>query len=254
MTPDRFDLYERAAQSPVMQAAFLWALLPDEAESPVLGEDFCGTGALSRAWAAAPEAGGAVCVDHDPEPLERLRGVEGVTVRHCDVLEADDAVDLLCALNFSICEFHERADLVAYLRHARGRLREGGAFVCDIYGGVDAYALGESEVELRDDETGETVEYVWEQREANPLSGRVENAMHFRLADGSWLRDAFVYDWRLWSVPELADAMVEAGFRRVEAYDRLGDAVDDEGRVYVSPVSAPEDLDENFVVYLAARG
>ncbi len=124
--------------------------------------------------------------------------------------------------------------------------------MCDLYGGVDAFALGESEVELRAGEGGEAV-YVWEQREADPLTGRVENAMHFRLPDGSWLRDAFVYDWRLWSAPELRDAMLEAGFGEVAVHDRLGDAVDEEGRIYALPVEGPDDLDENFVIYLAAR-
>lgn len=252
MTADRYDLYERAAQSPARQAAFLRALLPEGVAAPMLGEDFCGTGAVSRAWTALPGAGGAVCVDRDAEPLARVRGAGGVTVHCCDVREATDLVDLLCALNFSICEFHERADLVGYLRHARRRLRPGGVFVCDLYGGMDAFALGESEVELRAGEGGEAV-YVWEQREADPLTGRVENAMHFRLEDGSWLRDAFVYDWRLWSAPELRDAMLEAGFGEVAVYDRLGDGVDDEGRVYALPVEGPDDLDENFVIYLAAR-
>lgn len=252
--PDRHDLYELAAQSPRRQAAFLRALVDPSIASPTLGEDFCGTGALSRAWVGLPGSGGAVCVDRDPEPLSRLQGAAGITVRHGDVREASDPVDLLCALNFSICELHEREDMLAYLRHARGRLREGGVFVCDLYDGADAFALGESEVELREGECGAGVRYVWEQREANPLTGRVVNAMHFQLADGSQLRDAFVYDWRLWRPPEMRDAMREAGFARVEAHDRLGDGVDEEGRVYATPLDDADDLEENFVVYLAARG
>ena len=37
-------------------------------------------------------------------------------------------------------------------------------------------------------------------------------------ADGSKLRRAFVYDWRLWTLPELQELMLEAGFKSTEVY------------------------------------
>ena len=66
------------------------------------------------------------------------------------------------------------------------------------------------------------------------------------------LRDAFVYRWRLWSVPELRDAMMEAGFRSTEVYDRVPEAADGEGRVYLSPVRGA-DLEASFIVCVAGR-
>lgn len=253
---DRFDLYEQAAQSPQMQARFLRALLTDRtSEAITLGEDFCGTGAVSRAWLALDPSHRAVCVDHDAAPLTRLRasGADDrrLVVHEDDVAQITDPVDLIAVLNFSICEIHDRVALIAYLRHARSRLVSGdgaGTIVLDLYGGVDAFAIGESDVELRGG-----VRYVWEQREADPLTGRVVNAMHFFPAEGPPLRDAFVYDWRLWSAPELRDALREAGFGAITVYDRLGDAIDDDGRVYAQPIDSADELDENFVVYLVAR-
>lgn len=254
---DRYDLYEQAAQSPDMQARFLRALLGDDAGgAPTLGEDFCAAGAVSRAWLELDPSHRAICVDHDAEPLARLRerttDAARLTAHHDDVKRIAYPVDLIAVLNFSICEIHERDALVAYFRHVRSRLTRGsaqtGLLVLDLYGGVDAFAIGESDVELRSG-----VRYVWEQREADPLTGRVVNAMHFFPAQGPPLRDAFVYDWRLWSAPEIADALREAGFGPARFYDRLGDAIDDEGRLYVRPIESAHELDDNFVIYVVAR-
>ncbi len=252
--PDRFELYERAAQSPAMQARFLRALHEAPPGAPlILGEDFCGAGAVSRAWVALAPKHRAVCVDHDSDPLRRLRAFRPprVAIRRADVMAVKDPVDILATLNFSICEWKTRGELVAYLRRARARLRPGGVFVMDIYGGERAFALGTSEVELRGG-----VRYVWEQRAADPVTGRVVNAMHFRIGAHRaprWLRDAFVYDWRLWSIPELRDALAEAGLPDIEIYDRLAEAIDGDGAALVRPVASGEDLDEDYVLYLAAR-
>ncbi len=61
---------------------------------------------------------------------------------------------------------------------------------------------------------------------------------------------AFTYHWRLWSIPELRDAMRDAGFRGIDVYTRLADAVDHEGGVYVRPA---ESVDASWVVYVVAR-
>ncbi len=254
---DRYALYEAAAQSPTMQAQFIRAVHSGrEGETVTLGEDFSGAGALSRAWLEIDPANRAVCVDCDSEPIERLRAIANDDPRltiHCkDVREVADLVGVIAVLNFSICELQTRSDLLSYLTHARSRLikqaGQAGLITLDIYGGVDAYARGESEVELRNGAL-----YIWEQRQADPLTGRVINAMHFVLPDRTKIRDAFVYHWRLWSVPELTDALAETGFGEIKIYDRLGDAIDGDGRLYPSPIESADDLDENYVVYLTAQ-
>jgi predicted RNA methylase len=250
-TPDRYDLYEAAVQSPEQEARFLRAV---HGGSPrVLGEDFCGSGAICRSWLDLDGAHRAVCVDNDAGALDALRArssadhLERMTLVQRDVLDAREPVDVLCALNFPVGYWHTRADLVKYLRRAHERLTPGGVFVCDIYGGANAFLCGDSDEELRGG-----VRYTWEQRSADPTTGRVVNAMHFALPGGGELRDAFVYDWRLWSIPELRDAMAEAGFASSEVHDRLGDAIDGDGNLMVRPVRG-EELDDTFVVYIVAR-
>ena len=244
----RHELYEAAAQSPDEQAQFLSAVSGHRALA--LGEDFCGTGALSLAWARLSPQHRAVATDLDDEPLALLRRrieADTVTAVRGDVTDSTTPADLIAALNFSIGYFYDRPSLLRYLRAARARLGAGGVFVCDLYGGADQFALGESDMELRGG-----ARYIWEQRDADPLTARVTNAMHFVTAEGRHLRDAFVYDWRLWSAPELRDAMLEAGFASVDVYDRLGDARAADGSVEVLPIHGDE-LDENYVIYLAAR-
>ncbi len=247
------DLYERAAQSPERQARFLQAVAGDGARA--LGEDGCGAGSLSVAWARLSGAHRAVAIDLDETPLAVLEekaaaaGVrDRVEIVRGDMRGATAPVDVIALLNFSIGYFHERADLLAYLRGARERVdAAGGVLVCDLYGGADAWAIGVSDLELRGG-----ARYEWEQREADPLTGRVVNAMHFETPSGERHEDAFVYEWRLWGVPELRDAMTEAGFARTEVHDRLGDAELEDGSLLAMPAQGDE-VDENFVVYVAAR-
>lgn len=222
----------------------------------MLGEDFSGTAALSREWVREIKGGRAIAVDLDPEPLERARA-RGVKAVQGDVRRATNAqrhaADVVFVGNFSIGEIHGRKDLVRYLRHARARLKRGGAFVCDTYGGSSAFSTG-AVVRVHPGPGEFQTRYTWEQREANPLTGEVVNALHFRVVRAGTveleLTDAFVYRWRLWSVPELRDAMVEAGFARTEVYDKVPDAVDQDGRAYVRPA---EELGESFIVCVAAR-
>ncbi len=100
--------------------------------------------------------------------------------------------------------------------------------------------------------------YTWEQRHADPLTGMVTDVIHFRIEKAGVIEvemfDAFVYEWRLWSVPELRDALIEAGFARTEVFAKLADAWDDEGNAYVQAVvDAEDELDESFIVLVAGR-
>jgi SAM-dependent methyltransferase len=249
---DRHDLYELTVQSAPLAAAMLRAIHGRKPE--VLGEDFAGTAAVSRAWVQRPGAR-AVAVDLDAAALGRSEGAEGVKQVLADVREAADPADVIFAGNFSIGYLHERPDLIGYLRHVRARLRPGGVFVCDTYGGESAFLTGHVRREHRGP-GGRRIDYTWEQRKADPLTGMVTDVLHFRVLHAGELeqelRDAFVYRWRLWSVPELRDAMLEAGFASTEVYGKLPDAEDDEGEIYLAPLTG-DDVDDSFIVCVAAR-
>jgi SAM-dependent methyltransferase len=243
-------------------AAFLLAVHGGPART--LREDFCGTGGVCRAWVALRGAGRrpfrAIGVDKDHEPLARLRAVPRVRAVHADVMRCALKADIISATNFPIGYWHTRRELLAYLRASRLRLNRGGVFVCDTYGGATAFTPGTLTRDVWPQAPalrGVRIRYTWQQREADPLTGLVEDALHFRADRGGEViyqeNDAFVYHWRLWSITELRDAMAQAGFRSSEVYAKIADAIDDRGGRYIRPVESPDELDESYVVLIAAR-
>ena len=259
---ERFALYTLCAQAPDRDARLLRAIhagpAGDRRAGLVLGEDFSAAAALSRAWCLADPKARAVAVDHDPEALANAKPHPRVRLRESDVLAARDPADLIAVLNFSICELHTRRELVGYFRHARLRLRSGGCLVCDVYGGSDSYNTGTIWQTFKG-AGGEKIRYGWEQRTADPMTGRVVNAMHFvvsrpgRGVPRRDLRDAFVYDWRLWTLPELREAMSDAGFPVTEVYPRTAEAVDDRGDLYAMPIQDPIEIGDAFNVFVVGR-
>jgi len=251
---DPYTLYELCVTSPSRLAQFLEAV---HGRSPkVLREDFSGSGALARAWPQVVKGGRAIAVDQDPEPLARCAKVPSVRPIVADVLACRERADIIAATNFAIGYWHTRAALLAYLRHTRSLLKRSGVFIADIYGGANAFTTGRTTRQLRA-ATGERVTYTWEQQEASPVTSRVLNAIHFRIqpkrGKPCTLRNAFTYDWRLWSIPELKDTMIEAGFKATEVHDRLGGAIDHTGQLHTSPLADDEPLDKNYVVYVVGR-
>ncbi len=219
---DRHDCYELCVQSPQDLVPFLRAV---HGNSPVtLREDFCGTAALSRHW-----PGPAVAIDSDAVVIgeaHRRGAGPNVDLRCADCISSadQDLADIIFVGNFSIGYIRDRRTLVNYLASSRSRLRSGGVFVCDTYGGASAFQLGSVErTHIAPD--GTVVKYLWRQDHANPLTSRVRTSLHFRvIRDGEVIADhpdAFTYDWRLWSIAELREAMTEAGFAATEVYARI---------------------------------
>jgi len=254
-TYDKHDLYELCVQSPKDLVPLLRAIHGNE---PVtLGEDFSGTAALSHLW-VVDENCKAIATDLDEESLIK-RGTHERIAKHLkDVREIDDPCDLLFVGNFSIGYLHTRAELVEYLKHARSRLQASGStFICDTYGGDTAFTLGGVH-RAHPMPNGKLCRYTWEQHEADPTTSMVTNLIHFRVEKAGViefeLEDAFVYEWRLWSIPELRDAMTDAGFKDTQVYTKLADALDADGNAYVLPVEdGQEELDESFIVLVVAR-
>lgn len=268
--PNRFDLYEWCVQSPLMQARFLDALLLPRGEAKgvggarVLRDDFCGPASIARAWVTLGPGYRAVGVDSDPEPLNHARLRAGsipngagdrIELVAQSVMDVQARATVICAFNFALCELHDRRDLVTYLRKARESIDADGVIAVDLYGGVTAFVPGASDQDIQTP-IGKA-RYTWEQREADPFTGRVRNAIHFRLPDRTKLNNAFEYDWRLWSVPEVRDAMLEAGFSTTEVHTGYGGAVTGDGELIVRPVAPGHDLEDEerdaWVAYVVGK-
>lgn len=235
-TADKYELYQLSVQSPEADVEFLRkefkALRKRKARH--LREDFCGTALLSSEWLRDSKKNTAEGFDLDPECLEWGRrhnlGPLGREAARCVLHEADvrepgnRRPDLRVAFNFSYQVFKSRAELLEYFRGIHADLVEDGIFGLDLHGGPESSEELEEEKELDEGFT-----YVWEQGEYHPVTGAQHCAIHFEFDDGTELRNAFTYEWRLWTMPELVDLLKEAGFAEVRCYFEGDDPDSDEG-------------------------
>jgi len=263
---DPFSLYERSVQRPEDDVAFFVDTFTHlRGREPVLlREDFCGTAKLSRTWCLSRPGRRAIGIDldqrtldwarqHNVEPYARaLRG--RMQLVHGNVLDVrTEAADVVCAMNFSFCVFKQRAQLARYLSAVRRGLARDGLLYLELYGGTGAI---EPVVEER--EVGRWT-YVWEQKSYDPLTSETLCHIHFRFRDGSRLERAFTYDWRLWTIPELRELLLEAGFSGVRVYWATSDDDEDvaEGEplygneAYVERTSAAQQY--SWLVYVVGE-
>ena len=222
---DAFALYESSVQRPDDDVAFFaetYRRLRGR-EAKVLREDFCGTAKLSLCWCRSAPGRRAVAVDLDEPTLAaaRRRNVEPnaralrgrLQLVHGDVLATRRTnADVICAMNFSFCVFKQRAQLARYLKAARAGLADGGLLFLELYGGTGATDTVEEKRELN----GFT--YVWEQQRYDPITHETLCHIHFEFPDGSRIDRAFTYDWRLWTIPELRELLLECGYARTRVF------------------------------------
>jgi hypothetical protein len=202
-------------------------------------EDFCSTAALAAGWVLRGPDREAWAVDLDPEPLGWARehrlpylreAAKRVHLLRADVRNvARDKVDIACALNFSWWVFHERADVVRYLRAARAGLRAGGILVVNLFGGGRAERALVERTRKRAENGADGrmlpgFTYVWEHASCNAVDRRLVAHISFELPNGRRLSRAFTYDWRMYTLPELRDAATEAGFTSCEVWSEGWDA------------------------------
>jgi hypothetical protein len=157
--------------------------------------------------------------------------------------------DIIAAMNFSYWLLRERANLKRYFLQVREALKDDGIFFLDAYGGYDSYRVITEERQIDGDEQEFT--YVWEQERYDPITGRLVCHIHFAFPDGSRLERAFSYDWRLWSLPEVRELLLETGFRRVICYWQGWDENGDPDGVFV-PAEEGE-ADAGWIAYLTAE-
>ncbi len=234
--PDRHALYEVAVQGVDWDLDFLervWRYRHPGRDPETFREDFCSTAALATAWVRRGPRRRAWGVDLDSEPLAWARAhrlpwardaASRVTLVRGDVRSARrPAVDVACALNFSWWVFHERGDLLRYLRAARAGLKPGGVLVLNMFGGSKAERPLVERTRKRaengpDGEMLPPFTYVWEHQSFDPICRRLVAHIHFELGGDRRMSRAFSYDWRMYTLPELADALSEAGFRHHEIW------------------------------------
>lgn len=257
-TADKYELYEMSVQSPEPDVAFIARVYKKERGKQALHfrEDFSGTGALTAQWIRRSRRHTAEAFDIDPEPIawgrERHFAPMGKAGARAVLHQADvrdpsrKRPDVRCAQNFSYWIFMTRAEMLHYLRGCHEDLARDGILVLDMFGGPEA--MQEMEEETEQDEG---FSYVWDQDEFWPVTHEASLAIHFRFKDGSEMRNAFTYRWRLWTMPEMTDLLYEAGFAKVDPYWEGTDKDGESGNgVYTKTRRGENDL--AWVSYLVA--
>jgi SAM-dependent methyltransferase len=281
MAADLLELYRWAVQDPETHAAVLTQMylrLRDGCRPSVLREDFSGTSAESVAWVAAEAGRTAVAIDQDRATMAwarqraaRLLGDEADRVRfvEADVLTVEpprvSAADVISVLNFSILYFHQREQLAQYLQHAQRCLAPGGILVTNVFGGPGALRtrIDRRRVEPVSKSANEPApppfEYRWEQRGYNAVSGRIDCRIHFTVDSAqdhtacADIEDAFRYDWRLWTIPELVELMHEANFADVQVWRHTYDPSKGADGVMFGPVDRIENEDTWLAYVIGLR-
>ncbi|MBL8764167.1 MAG: class I SAM-dependent methyltransferase [Phycisphaerae bacterium] len=260
---DRHVLYTEAVQNVQSEIDFLDRQFFRLRARPArhLREDFCGTAAAACEWVRRGPDHTALGLDLDAPTLAWARAHERtklrpeqqarITLRRGNVLTPPRAAaprggfDIVSAMNFSYFTFRTRPLMLRYFRVVRSSLARDGVFFLDYYGGSDALR------ELEERRRCKGFTYVWDQHRYDPLSGDWHCRIHFEFRDGTRLRNAFEYHWRTWTIPELREIALQAGFRRFRVYWEGEDANGTGNGVFRETRRGA--ADRAYICYLAAE-
>ena len=254
---DRYKLYESSVQCAETEVDFVeYEFKKLRGRRPaLLREDFCGTAAVCFEWASRGQENTAIGVDIDGAVLNwanenHLPGLKATVRSNVKLIRGDvlkvstPQQDVILAMNFSYWLFKERKLLLAYFRKVRKNLELDGIFFLDCFGGSDAYR------ELKERTKLDGFTYVWDQAAYNPVNSDISCHIHFHFPDKSKLEKAFTYDWRLWTLPEIRELLLDAGFSEVIIYAQAVDPITEEPS-QMEPV-LNMDADLGWIAYVGA--
>lgn len=256
---DRHILYQKAVQDTDFEFEFVDATFRRlrGRTAHKLREDFCGTAAMCCEWVRRRRDNHAIGVDLDTAVLDwgrvhNLAELKPAEQRRVHLVEGNvldvalEPVDLLLAMNFSYQCFKDRATLRRYFERARAGLVDDGVMILDVFGGYDAIR------EMTERTEHKKFTYIWDQHRYDPVTGEILCHIHFAFPDGSKLKKAFTYDWRLWSLPELQEILREAGFQRVTVYWQGTEEGTNEGNGIFEPAEHGE-ADPAWICFISAE-
>ena len=252
---DRHELYELAVQCAEAEVDFV----DDEFESlrgrkaRFLKEDFCGSAQVCSEWVARRRSNQAIGVDLDNDVMtwgadrhiSSLKAGQKKRIRLvCENVLTQSSLgqDIILAMNFSYWIFKQRSVLKKYFKQALQNLSPDGVFFLDCFGGSDSYRVIKEKTDIGD------FKYIWDQASYNAVTGDFQCYIHFQFPDRSKIQKAFSYDWRLWSLPEIQEILLESGFSDVRVYTQPANDNASEDMVPVTQI----DPDLAWIAYIAA--
>lgn len=227
---DKYAHYEESVQTPDAHAETFSLMHAEIRGKParILREDFCGTFQICCSWVKLNPKNQAIGLDLDPEPIEygfknHFSKLKAEEKKRIEILQKNvvsttlPKADVVAACNFSFNIFKERKTLIRYFKSVLKSLSKSGVFVLELAGGPGMIEKSRERKTYNTKRTGKFT-YFWDQQKFDPITHDAYYAIHFKTSNGKMIKDAFVYDWRLWTIPELREALAEAGFRRSHVY------------------------------------
>ena len=256
---DKYWHYQEATQSSDLDVLFFLDVYKElrKNKSPTsLREDFCGTFSSSCEWVKLGNDHTAAAVDISLEPINygkkynlnklTTRQKNNIRIWNKNVLEKDlPNADIIAACNFSYFIFKDRATLKLYFENVLKGLNDGGLFILDIFGGSECHQASIEEIEY------DNFSYFWDQDTFDPITNESMFYIHFKPKNGRRVNKAFVYDWRLWSIPEIRDVLKDAGFDKTHVYWE-GTTEDGEGDDKFSRTDKGEYC-ESWIAYIVSE-
>jgi hypothetical protein len=171
----------------------------------------------------------------------------------------------MSVLNFSILYRRDAVELRSYLRSARAGLAPGGILVLNVFGGEATVQPGTTwhrvtpTPRLPGEPAIPAFDYAWEVLSYDRGAHLFDCRIHVAAGDSpspsrrQELRDAFRYEWRLWSALELVEACEEAGFAVVQIWRHTYDPSQGKDGVFLGAVEFDRLLPlEAWTAYIVA--
>jgi len=229
-TFDKYRHYENSVQTPEEHVHIFERMFHEirGREGLSLREDFCGTYLISCEWVKSHPRRTAVGIDLDSEPLaygkvNGFRKLKPSEKKRVKILQQDVCIptqqkfDVIGAGNFSFFIFKERDQMKRYFKAALRSLSPDGLFVLEMAGGPGFIETAREQKTYTVKGLGKYT-YYWDQKSYDPIRHHGIYAIHFKDSKGVMHRNCFTYDWRVWTVPELRELMLECGFRKTAVY------------------------------------
>jgi hypothetical protein len=226
----KYELYENSVQSPENDIEWVSSMYKEikGKEARHLREDFCGTFQMSCKWVERHAENTAIGIDLDPEPLAYGRKnnrsrLSSNQKKRIQLLQANVLTptlpkrDLIIVGNFSFFVFKERKSLLNYFQSCVKSLNSEGLLMLEMAGGPGMIATSRERKTVTLKGKKKFV-YIWDQQYFDPITHQANYAIHFKLPNGEMLKNQFTYDWRLWTIPEVREAMEEAGFSKTHVF------------------------------------
>lgn len=230
MQYNKYSFYEKSVQTPDHHVDLILQISKEICKKPprILREDFCGTFQISCEWVKRDSDHEAIGLDLDPEPIaygnkhNRVKlsadQKKRLKIFRQNVLSVtSQKSDLIVAGNFSFFIFKERKLLRDYFRYCLKSLRKEGLVILEMAGGPGMIEPIRERIPIYENKK-RIFSYIWHQKSFDPITHDATYGIHFHLPSGQWYRDAFTYDWRLWTIPEVREILLEAGFDDVAVY------------------------------------